>query len=746
MSIIHQLYATHCTYGTSAIERRTTGDSRDRVLGYSARASSFSESGLRQHFRTIERLLYYYLPKETPAAKKESLTPETAPHRLFFSPALPGLQALGCISYRPTDCAGRVGSYFAHVLIAETAEQDQPWDIIECLQRWNSPGWVKEDNASLPYDLPTLPTLSALCGSTPPAVDERVLWSFLNTPPDCGFDGPQLGPDPGPLACDAHRGPAALFPDGTDGIFGDLRPTARVALVADRAADGRVVLLRHRPSAARGAADAAEFFDLRDGPGSAVDLTGGNDVRRRTLRRRRATGVLSTRVRGQHLARQGFAPPCAPKARYADFVLGNLMDTAEQDAGRLGRLIDSKLARFQEVQVSRASELEELVQANALAKSVLQLTPNLEHRAWQESALRAVYVRRVIRHKLSRPLDEAFLERVLASPEYLPLMLEIGVSNEDPADCSASIMYLTERIQPLERLDELLGASEAARNYKLYALRRHVATSGKLPRDCSWLWTERPSAPRGQPRPLLLFDLLQSSCVTPQVIISSLPGVPEAGLIPLFCGVLRSRLDAAKKSTVLTKIAGRRQFDVVSFLVEAKADVASPAHEKLLKAVFGRWLNHALNRLHGQPARFADTVAALEAAQPLMAGTPGAARVKAWGDLKRMLEGYQRESVGQVSSGSSRAMRQKTWEFADQACECLDRCFPDQDDDCEWLRFDVEQVVSFFRQVAEVYQVQELLPRDFGRYLSAHFRRDEKRKNTVKQAPRRLFLFWGQKG
>jgi hypothetical protein len=745
MSIIHQLYATHCTYGTSAIERRTTGDSRDRVLGYSARASSFSESGLRQHFRTIERLLYYYLPKETPAAKKESLTPETAPHRLFFSPALSGLQALGCISYRPTDCAGRVGSYFAHVLIAETAEQDQPWDIIECLQRWNSPGWVQEDSASLPYDLPALPTLSALCGSTPPAVDERLLWSFLNTPPDRAFDARDSALIPArwramPIADRRHYFRTALM--GYLEISAQPRESLLLLIEPQMAILFFYGIARLLPAGLRTQLSFSTFETAPDRLLTSLaamtfdDERCGGDVPPEYYRR----GFVVNTWQGKASSLR------APKARYADFVLGNLLNTAEQDAGRLGRLIDSKLARFQEVQVSRASELEELVQANALAKSVLQLTPNLEHRAWQESALRAVYVRKVIRHKLSRPLDEAFLERVLASPEYLPLMLEIGVSNEDPADCSASIMYLTERIQPLERLDELLGASEAARNYKLYALRRHVATSGKLPRDCSWLWTEKPSAPRGQPRPLLLFDLLQSSCVTPQVIISSLPGVPEAGLIPLFRGVLRSRLDAAKKSTVLTKIAGRRQFDVVSFLVEAKADVASPAHEKLLKAVFGRWLNHALNRLHGQPARFADTVAALEAAQPLMAGTPGAARVKAWGDLKRMLEGYQRESVGQVSSGSSRAMRQKTWEFADQACECLDRCFPDQDDDCEWLRFDVEQVVSFFRQVAEVYQVQELLPRDFGRYLSAHFRRDEKRKNTVKQAPRRLFLFWGQKG
>ncbi|HEV3023163.1 MAG TPA: hypothetical protein VGX76_11880, partial [Pirellulales bacterium] len=64
MKPIHQIYCTHCTYGSSALEQRE-GELADRVLGYSARAGSLERNALRGYYRQVERFLYYYLPSDS---------------------------------------------------------------------------------------------------------------------------------------------------------------------------------------------------------------------------------------------------------------------------------------------------------------------------------------------------------------------------------------------------------------------------------------------------------------------------------------------------------------------------------------------------------------------------------------------------------------------------------------------------------------------------------------------------------
>lgn len=152
MSKIERLYCTHCTFGTSALETHSA-DTAGKVLGYSVRASSVDDSDrgrLRQLFRTVERLLSYELPRDTPAGKKESLDASTAPRRLIFLPSLGDCQVVGQISYRARDTAGRPGSYFADILVGEIArpaagragQRSQPaeghWSPAECLRLWSA--------------------------------------------------------------------------------------------------------------------------------------------------------------------------------------------------------------------------------------------------------------------------------------------------------------------------------------------------------------------------------------------------------------------------------------------------------------------------------------------------------------------------------------------------------------------------------------------------------------------------------
>lgn len=135
MSGIHQIYCTHCTHGSSALERRE-GELAHRMLGYSARAGSVDAAELRRYYRQIDRYTYYYLPRDTPGEEKLRLTAATAPRRLIYLPSIGGLQIVGQVVYRQMDTEGRPGSYFAHVLFRDEQQQKTPWPVLDCLKLW----------------------------------------------------------------------------------------------------------------------------------------------------------------------------------------------------------------------------------------------------------------------------------------------------------------------------------------------------------------------------------------------------------------------------------------------------------------------------------------------------------------------------------------------------------------------------------------------------------------------------------
>ncbi len=89
MSVLQQVYCTHCTYGSSALERRG-GAAASQVLGYSARASSYEQADLKTVYRAVEFLLQYSLPPDVPAAERQLRTPQDSPRRLVYMPAIAG--------------------------------------------------------------------------------------------------------------------------------------------------------------------------------------------------------------------------------------------------------------------------------------------------------------------------------------------------------------------------------------------------------------------------------------------------------------------------------------------------------------------------------------------------------------------------------------------------------------------------------------------------------------------------------
>ena len=189
---IQQIYATHCTYGNSAIERRQ-GDLAERVLGYSARASSYPQAELRKHYRTVERYLYYHLPKDATADVRLQETEGTAPKRMVFIPEIGGFQVIAHVSYRQKDVANRVGSYFAHVLLNPKRDEKRHWSALDCLRLWNCRSWVREDTSSIPFELPELESLEHFADSTSAIVHDEMVLRFFT---ESSYYPSALGDDP----------------------------------------------------------------------------------------------------------------------------------------------------------------------------------------------------------------------------------------------------------------------------------------------------------------------------------------------------------------------------------------------------------------------------------------------------------------------------------------------------------------------------------------------------------------------
>ncbi len=210
--MIHQFYFTHCTYASSALERKS-GEVAHHPMGYSVRSASMKGAGLRDVFRRLERCVYFHLPSDTPASEKGTLTAKDAPKRLLFLPDTDCGPVLLRLAYRTQDTAGRIGSYFCHALAADpralakavsgngtekgsagTAgygdRGGDPLTASAALQLWDASGWVQEDAEWFPHDIPELSSLSELLQSRSPAIDERVLASFLLTEPGGEFFDP----------------------------------------------------------------------------------------------------------------------------------------------------------------------------------------------------------------------------------------------------------------------------------------------------------------------------------------------------------------------------------------------------------------------------------------------------------------------------------------------------------------------------------------------------------------------------
>ncbi|HJT36662.1 MAG TPA: hypothetical protein VJ783_31860 [Pirellulales bacterium] len=603
--MIHQIYCTHCTYGTSVLEPRE-GELADRVLGYSARAASLERNELRDYYRQIERFLSYYLPSDTPGEEKPRLDAESAPRRFFVLPSMGNLQLVGQISYRATDTAGRVGSYFAHVLLTPrdpAASAGSAWSTLDALRLWQAP-WTDQDSPELPRKLPALERLDDLWAGARPALDDELVLRFLQTPAGGPLDDPAHVVPPRWQSMPAHER-TDLLVNTLQGLLAlGLPRRASVLLVTEPSVAALVFYgaARLLPTALLDGVSFSTYEQAAERLPVTLAATTffapeTSDVRPDLYRR--GGLVLNT-----YTGRMSESGP--PPGEYARFIVERLLADGWANVDRL-------LESFQAAGAKRPEDLEVLAQTHRLVSHVLSAEP-LADGSWRGSNVAANYLRQEVRHQLANAEPGwPELQRVAGSPNHLQV-LELVAGDSVPADLHGPAQFLLNKLPP-EKFPELLASTRIAAPAKLDALQYYVTRFRRLPDGCEKLWAEEmhPTIrPTGDQRPLLerLFARLPE-----QVLVPLYESVPDAQHKPLLLTLIRvcraeSRSQGALKKLLLRRLAEQNDVQFIETIVEQREALRAcilPT-EPMLAERLGR----LLYELPSYPRQFQKWLAALE--------------------------------------------------------------------------------------------------------------------------------------
>lgn len=466
---VQQIYCTHCTYGTSALEQRE-GELADRVLGYSARAGSLDRAELRNDYRAIERFLYYYLPSDTPPEEKQRLDAASAPRRLFFCPAMGKLQMVGQVAYRQYDTAGRLGSYFAHVLFGD---KESPWSAADCLRLWGAP-WVEEDSQDVPFNLPALDGIDAVwAGKTPTIGDDAVL-RFLQ--PATGADGDEAvitdrwrtapAGQRIDLLVNTLQGLLALGVPRRESILLVVEPSVAalvfyaVARLLPKSLSEGLSFSTYEPNAERLSVTLAAtvFFDPYT-----------TDVRSDLYRRR---GLVINTFQDR-MSESG-----KPPGDYARFMVEKLLEEGWPTVDRL-------LAGFETAGAKRPEDLELLARTHPVVSQVLSATPPADD-SWRRSEVAVRYLSQELQHQLATaPAGWPQLHRVIGTPNHLTV-LELIASDQLPPKIQRPAQFLLKKFAP-EKIADLVNSPLVARSAKVEALVSYITAQNRLPDGCQLL-------------------------------------------------------------------------------------------------------------------------------------------------------------------------------------------------------------------------------------------------------------------
>ena len=746
MREIEQIYATHCTYHSSALERR---DGDTRVLGYSARASTLSREELRRRYRSIERFLYYYLPPDVPVDQKPNLTPQGdfkdggAPQRLFFCPSLAGVQVLGQVSYRARDCAQRVGSYFAHVLTSEIAPQEAPWSILECLQLWGASGWMNADDERFPWELPNrLQQLADLRAPvsppgppSPALVDDHVLFSFLNTPAG-NFQAPvpKLIPPRWRQMEAAQR--QAFFRQALAGYLqaaAQPRDTLLLLVEPEVSVIFFYGIARLLPEAFR---KQLSFSTFENDPDRLVT----------TLAAVRFVDE-KTDIRMDRYRRGGFAihtwldkhtELTNSSEKYTEFVLQTLLSKSPGQCTEAFRALDEILATFNATGAAGPRDLEELVKCRTTVEQIRRPSVTPLDDTWRKSPkLQLPYVRKAILQDLAvRPLNTRWLDELLKYPPpqypHLKLVFEIALDQGEAAACLPALEYLVERVSPLEQLDPLFGTaanSDLARALKVRAVQHHVVAHARLP-NCEWLWKEKRTASR-EP---LLWKWIQALSDPAATLRSVQPSVPGDCRSLFFVGALTCAKPSAEQQRLLEQLADLISVNELAAVLRELSKQQIHDHGPNLMRMMGDKVRQYLDETTDYPREFATRVAALEAAKLLFYGDNVRSQaVEGLIGFKTALENAAKARQEESGGGwkkYSRGRQAQSERLARKLYEELEKTISTKnaavDPGVSGAR------ANFAEAVVAQYGVSDLLPNQFKGSISDSLRTLERRWNPRK--------------
>ena len=494
MSMIHQIYCTHCTHGSSALERRE-GELRDRMLGYSARAGSLEARDLRRYYRQIERYVSYYLPRDTPSEEKLRLTASSAPRRLVYHPSAGGLSVIGQVCYRQTDTEGRPGSYFAHVLFREEKGTEPPWSQLDCLKLWGATGWVEEDSPQIPFLLQPLDSLDQMLERRRPAVDDHVFLSFLRTPADGSFDDPAGVIPERWRRMDAARR-CGLFVEAFRGFLflentGARRESLLLAIEPSAAALVFYGIIRLLPAGGiRALCSFSTFEPNADRVGTSLAATSFYDPRKTDLRpdAYRSRGfALNTFSNRRSESRQ-------PDAQYARTMVRRLLEQGWE-------AVDWSLASLQSAGARSPEDLNRLAAVDSLVPALFDPRQTHLDDHWRRSPMAANYLRQALARQLAGLANtSASLGPIVGRPAHLT-MLELIATEPEVPGTRAAAEFLLGRL-PGEKIAHLLKLDAVSSGAKVYVLVRYVSAHTQLPPGCDYLWNE-PARAAGAADPLL---------------------------------------------------------------------------------------------------------------------------------------------------------------------------------------------------------------------------------------------------
>lgn len=635
---LHQLYCTHCTYGSSALEQRK-GPGADRVLGYSARASSLSRNELPRFYRAVERYMYYYLPSDTPSEKKEAYPLDEAPIRLIFHPSVAGFQLAAQVCYRAFDSVGRPGSYFAHALISQRQAAESPWSIIDALQLWGSPEWVSEDDLEKGYELSSLDSLSDMSPASPMPIDNRVFEQFLLQKPGGTFSSKLIPQRWREMPPENRR---RFFVKALASYLEIARKGSRESLLLVMEPEISVVFfygiaillplpLRNKLSFSTFEASPERLCTTL--AALSFDDPQNSDLKAEQYHR---SYVVNT-----------FLDKSSP-ARHEGGTFDKIVARLETEPKAAWREIHDML-KYEDGVCETIKQLDELAEATTFVPVLFDpdssaakdsAPPNLSRR----TALQDGYLRESVREWMSEPLDRAKLKKLQQSPERLLTVLEMlapkkGAQEHGP-ELRKNLNCLALDLPP-ETITEVLASKWAPPDFKFQALHSYVINNEELPGGCERLWDDVIRASGGtRDEPLMthLFRELPAGKVAP---LSE--QVPARAQVPFFFCLLDSSAQLetdddkwTERQTILRSLIASfddKQFTSLLNHNNSRMDT----HLASLSDPISRRLKKIVNSLIDLPAK--ELLASIEFLIPQqeLMSEKSRKRVKAWGEIRRLL-------------------------------------------------------------------------------------------------------------